>query len=855
MARIAYSSGGSTTTTTTSSLDVATGARTTGDVLLVNVVWRCSTPSTASITTSYANFQWITPTLNQGGICSRLGTVKWTANENMTFTLTDGGTVNAGYGNAVFFGSTAATTRWWTEYQITQGAITGASTQGTMTGSAITTSGTGADILFTATAVIADNAFTWDTAPTGWTNSSAQSSSVGEDWARQFSRADPTSGTTSPSYSGTFTTTSTIPASGSVDWILYMVGLSGSEVSVTPDTVTVTNASLTLNGQTVTVSDSGGVTSAVSYVGSATGTTSATIPAHQEGDLIVGYAFWDGSTAVPTVPDGWNEIKQASGTLVSATVAFKFAEGSSETSGTWTNATSLTVHVYRNAAGIGAVAVDNGASTTTVSYPALTLDNGGGTSWVAAFAGITSTDTSLQTAPTGFTNRSTAADATDEIAGHDTNGGVTSYAGGTVSAGGTAGNYCSASVEILDATANFNGGLLWKATRLDNTDAWASTGPTVTANATTAPDGTTTAERLTNGSAAYGHMMRQYLGFLTSTTYSASIYIKKDNHRYFGIRIDNSVTGANEQVPFYDFDTGTLNTNGITGATLTVTDAPNGFKRLALTYTGATNASGLVDFCITDSTGATATTAAGTEQVTVWGARLAIGTDPEIVSVTNASPALTGQTVNVIDAEFVTVTKADLTVSGSTVGILDAEAVTNAALALTGQTVTPLDAELVPVTNATLALTGQTVTPTDPALTDTITVTPATVTLTGQDVGIIDPTAPVATRAARGGGGPASPARIKAEEDYQKRKRKRERAIDASIEGFFDPKPEKPLAAPENGFLGPLAADAVPVQPAGPSFADILGIIDGPQPVPTWFPPFEPKFEADEDDEEILLLL
>jgi len=43
-------------------------------------------------------------------------------------------------------------------------------------------------------------------------------------------------------------------------------------------------------------------------VGSAKGVTSATLPTHQAGDLIIGFAYRDGSTTAPTIPGTpvWN---------------------------------------------------------------------------------------------------------------------------------------------------------------------------------------------------------------------------------------------------------------------------------------------------------------------------------------------------------------------------------------------------------------------------------------------------------------------------------------------------------------------------------------------------------------------
>lgn len=196
---------------------------------------------------------------------------------------------------------------------------------------------------------------------------------------------------------------------------------------------------------------------AISYQGSAAGTTTATIPSHAADDLIIGFAFRDGNANAPTIPGGWTTIENAAGAnSAGAALAYKVALSSGETSGTWSNANTLIVHVYRGCATgdpIGDHAVDTAASTT-VNYPTLaSMQVTDGTSWVVGFAGHRSIDTNVQNAPSGMTNRISELDGTDEAAGHDTNGGVTSWTGTTVAVGGTSSGWRAMTVEILAAVA------------------------------------------------------------------------------------------------------------------------------------------------------------------------------------------------------------------------------------------------------------------------------------------------------------------------------------------------------------------------------------------------------------------
>ena len=154
----------------------------------------------------------------------------------------------------------------------------------------------------------------------------------------------------------------------------------------------------------------------ITYIGEATGTSSATLPAHQAGDLILAFAFRDGSTTLPTQPAGWTSIDTAAANTCSARFAYKVAASGSETTGTWTNATTVIFLVYRgvNIENIANIDTESTGSSTTVTYNA----NGfwQGLSRIVALAGHRSVDTALGTAPGTLSLIVNPVDATDEAA-------------------------------------------------------------------------------------------------------------------------------------------------------------------------------------------------------------------------------------------------------------------------------------------------------------------------------------------------------------------------------------------------------------------------------------------------------
>lgn len=176
----------------------------------------------------------------------------------------------------------------------------------------------------------------------------------------------------------------------------------------------------------------------VTYIGSASGTTSATLPAHQSGDLILGFSFRDGSTVAPTLPSGWTSIGSAGANSCHGRLAYKVATSSSETTGTWTGATTVVFLVYRgdyDLTNIFALDTTSTASSTTVTYPAANFWSD--LAWTVAFAGHRSTDVSLETPPGTLTLRNSTVDATDETAAFDSAAVSSSWTSTDVSVGGT----------------------------------------------------------------------------------------------------------------------------------------------------------------------------------------------------------------------------------------------------------------------------------------------------------------------------------------------------------------------------------------------------------------------------------
>jgi hypothetical protein len=195
---------------------------------------------------------------------------------------------------------------------------------------------------------------------------------------------------------------------------------------------------------------------AIAFVGAEENAGSTvTIPAgHQAGDLMVMFAWREG-TGTPAAPGGggWTLKTDASRTGFADKnfrTYSKVASGGSETSGTWSEVFGLHCHVYRNASGLGAGAIDSDGSSNP-DLPALTLDVTDGTSRVAAFAFHVGASTSMSAS--GMSARSQLSSVpTTYWAGTWDSPETASWAG-KANIGSTGSDWASCSVELLKTVA------------------------------------------------------------------------------------------------------------------------------------------------------------------------------------------------------------------------------------------------------------------------------------------------------------------------------------------------------------------------------------------------------------------
>jgi hypothetical protein len=180
--------------------------------------------------------------------------------------------------------------------------------------------------------------------------------------------------------------------------------------------------------------------------------------------------------------------------------------------------------------------------------------------------------------------------------------------------------------------------LLTYSAEFDNA-AWSKVNGSVTANNTTAPDGTTTADLFVVNTSNTQHRV-DFVTTVSAGTYSFSAYVKPSGYNFVWMRIGGNGGVAN-------ISTGEVLAGVTAGYTFTATAVGNGWYRLVLTGAAALNDTVRIN---TLPTGDVADyTGDGTSGIFLWGAQLEAG-----AFATSYIPTVASQVTRAADVAAIT---------------------------------------------------------------------------------------------------------------------------------------------------------------------------------------------------------
>ena len=149
---------------------------------------------------------------------------------------------------------------------------------------------------------------------------------------------------------------------------------------------------------------------------------------------------------------------------------------------------------------------------------------------------------------------------------------------------------------------------------------WGASNTVVTANQTTAPNGTTTADLIVDNASNTSHSLTQGVTNLSvGLDYYYFIYVKNNNHTWVALRHDNGGT-----FNFFNIATGVKGTNA--QANSTIENVGNGWYKLTVPFTVASSSSG-PEFYLASADGTYSYAGTGTG-VYIWGASYTLSAKP-----------------------------------------------------------------------------------------------------------------------------------------------------------------------------------------------------------------------------------
>jgi len=159
---------------------------------------------------------------------------------------------------------------------------------------------------------------------------------------------------------------------------------------------------------------------------------------------------------------------------------------------------------------------------------------------------------------------------------------------------------------------------------------WAKIGVSVTADDTTAPDGNTTADLLTESAVDEGHRILQTFTTVSGTTYALSAYVKANGRDFAQIFLGGAYAPANSSANF-DLVNSTVTQTGGGIISAGIEAVTQGFFRIHVTFEATASASGNSGVSLADSGAANYAASYpgdGTSGIYIWGAQLEEGSFP-----------------------------------------------------------------------------------------------------------------------------------------------------------------------------------------------------------------------------------
>lgn len=190
--------------------------------------------------------------------------------------------------------------------------------------------------------------------------------------------------------------------------------------------------------------------------------------------------------------------------------------------------------------------------------------------------------------------------------------------------------------------------LLLRSEQFDN-GSWNKVGATITADATTSPDGTADADALVEDATTGTHYTQQfYTGFTSGTAYTISVYVKAGTRTWVEMDLPSAAFGVAQGGFFNLSGSGSLGNATGSPTSRTITALGNGWYRITVTATATATAGGNCLLLAASANGTTSYTGTnGAQALFLYGAQLEAGAFGSFV--TSYIPTVASQVTRTAD--------------------------------------------------------------------------------------------------------------------------------------------------------------------------------------------------------------
>lgn len=181
---------------------------------------------------------------------------------------------------------------------------------------------------------------------------------------------------------------------------------------------------------------------------------------------------------------------------------------------------------------------------------------------------------------------------------------------------------------------------------------WIIINSSVSADSTTAPDGTTTADTITpNTTGGTSHRVHQGVSCVPGATYTLSVYAKPNGYNFIVLYATGG-SGPNDG-KYFDISTGVVG-GDFTGPPLSssITSVGNGWYRCSITFENAAQSSFEMRIYAAPSDGGINFAGDGTSGIYLWGAQLELGSTATSYIPTTTAPVASPPAVGTFWTQF-----------------------------------------------------------------------------------------------------------------------------------------------------------------------------------------------------------